>query len=138
MSIHENVYPDKQKENYVIRRLLRRAVLQGREMGIRDPFLFKIVPAVVQAMSQPYPDLKDTAANVADVIKTEEQGFLKTLDDGLGRVENIFSRMESSNTKTVDGKEAFDLYQEQGIPAELFESIAKDRGMEFSPKYGHV
>ena len=131
MSIHENVYPDKQKENYVIRRLLRRAVLQGHEMGIRDPFLFKIVPAVVQAMSQPYPDLKDTAANVADVIKTEEQGFLKTLDDGLGRVENIFSRMESSNTKTVDGKEAFDLYQEQGIPAELFESIAKDRGMEF-------
>ena len=131
MAIHENVYPDKQKENYVIRRLLRRAVLQGHEMGLRDPFLYKIVPAVVDAMKQPYPDLVGTANNIASVIKTEEEGFLRTLDAGLSRIDKIFSSMTSSGSNVVDGKEAFNLYQEQGIPAELFESIAKENGFGF-------
>ena len=131
MAIHENVYPDKQKENYVIRRLLRRAVLQGHEMGLREPFLYQIVPAVVEAMKQPYPDLVGTASNVASVVKTEEENFLRTLDAGLSRIDKTFSAMESSGSKTVDGAEAFNLYQEQGIPAELFESIASDRQYGF-------
>ena len=139
MAIHENVYPDKQKENYVIRRLLRRAVLQGHEMGLNDPFLYKIVPAVVDAMRQPYPDLTGTVENVANVIKLEEEGFFKTLDSGLGRIEDIFARLKSSGSATVDGREAFDLYQEQGIPAELFESIAAARGVDFDwDGYNHA
>ena len=131
MAIHENVYPDKNKENYVIRRLLRRSVLQGHEMGLRDPFLYKLVPAVVDAMSEPYPHIKETVDNVANVIKTEEENFFRTLDGGLNRIEKIFSEMQSNGVKTVDGKQAFDLYQEQGIPAELFQSIADDRGFGF-------
>ena len=131
MAIHENVYPDKQKENYVIRRLLRRAVLQGHEMGLRDPFLFQLVPSVVEVMAAPYPDLKSTVENVQKVIKKEELAFLSTLDDGLGRIEKIFSAMSSSGSKTVDGKEAFDLYQSKGIPAELFESLASEKGFKF-------
>ncbi len=136
MAIHENVYPDKQKENYVIRRLLRRAVLQGHEMGMRDPFVYKLVPKVVEMMARPYPDLKDTADRVSQVIKHEEESFLDRLDDGLQRIEKIFEDMKSANTKTVDGKEAADLYQTFGIPAELFESIASERGFNFDwPAY---
>ena len=67
MSIHENVYPGSQKEEYVIRRLLRRAVLQGHEMGLREPFLYRLVPEVVNQMSEPYPDLVATANRVAQV-----------------------------------------------------------------------
>ncbi len=131
MSIHENVYPGPQKEEYVIRRLLRRAVLQGHEMGLRDPFLYQLVPEVVNQMSEPYPDLKSTADRVVDIIKHEETSFFGSLGDGLERIESIFSKMESAGDVKVDGKEAADLYQTYGIPAELFAAIANDRKLEF-------
>ncbi len=131
MAIHENVYPGTQKENYTVRRLLRRAVLQGHEMGARDPFLYQLVPTVVDLMKEPYPELTTTADNVSQVIKGEEESFLNTLDSGLARIEDIFAGMQSSGSRVVDGHAAFDLYQEQGIPAELFESIADERGYGF-------
>ncbi len=131
LAIHENVYPGSQKEEYVIRRLLRRAVLQGHDMGLSDPFLFKLVPVVVAQMSGPYPDLKGTAERVAQVIKKEEDSFLSTLDDGLNRIEKIFAQMKSDHSTVVDGRAAAELYQTYGIPAELFESIAHDRRFTF-------
>ncbi|MCH2180510.1 MAG: alanine--tRNA ligase [Mariniblastus sp.] len=131
MAIHENVYPGSNKEEYVIRRLLRRAVLQGHEMGLRDPFLFKLVPEVVNQMKNPYPDLVETMGRVGQVIEKEEASFLATLDDGLARIERIFESMKSSQATRVDGQSAADLYQTFGIPAELFESIAAGRGFSF-------
>src|SRR5690606_6101143 len=59
-AVHENVYPGANKEKYVVKRLLRRAVLDGHQMGMREPFLTKIVPAVVEAMKGPYPELTET------------------------------------------------------------------------------
>lgn len=131
MAIHENVYPGPQKEEYVIRRLLRRAVLQGHEMGLRDPFLYQLVPAVVDAMGDAYPEIKKTAGRVADIVKHDETSFLATLDEGLARIDAIFSEMESSGDKCVPADKAAKLYQEQGIPGELFESMAADRSFTF-------
>lgn len=131
MAIHENVHPGNQKENYVIRRLLRRAVLQGHEMGIREPFLYQIVPTVVDIMGHPYPEMKGSAENIAYVIRAEEERFLNTLDAGLTAMERLFTKMQSSGEQIVSGRKAFDLYQEQGIPAELFESLAKEKGFGF-------
>ena len=131
MAIHENVYPDSQQENYVIRRLLRRAVFQGHEMGIRKPFLHELVPAVVEMMGTPYPDLKSTESNVAKVIRAEEERFLNTLDGGLVRIEKMFTQLKSANQTEIDGKEAFDLYQTWGIPAELLESMGAENKFSF-------
>ncbi len=131
MAIHENVYPGSQKEHYVIRRLLRRAVLQGHEMGIRDPFLYQLVPVVVEQMKEPYPDLVGTAERVAEGIKSEERSFLERLDDGLQKVETIFEQMKTSNQTLVDGREAAELYTTFGIPAELFASMAGTRQLDF-------
>ena len=131
MAIHENVYPGSNKEEYVIRRLLRRAVLQGHEIGLRDPFLFKLVPEVVNQMKRPYPDLVDTMERVAQVMEKEEASFLATLDDGLARIDRIFESIKAGQGTRVDGQSAADLYQTFGIPAELFESIAADRGLAF-------
>ena len=131
MAIHENVYPGANKEEYVIRRLLRRAVLQGHEMGLRDPFLFQLVPQVVSLMSEPYPELRQTAERVAHVVKNEEQHFFGTLDAGLAKITTIFHQMQAANRSTVDGHEAFDLYQTFGIPAELFASIAAEKNCAF-------
>ncbi len=131
MAIHENVYPGANKEEYVIRRLLRRAVLQGHEMGLREPFLFQIVPEVIAQMSQPYPELRSTADRVAQVIKNEESNFFGSLDDGLAKIESIFSAMQTAHETTVRGAEAAELYQTFGIPAELFAGIAEDRNLKF-------
>ena len=111
LSIHENVYPGPQKEKYVIRRLLRRAVLDGHQMGMREPFLYQLVPAVVEQMKTPYPELAETIERVQDVIRAEEKNFFGTIDGGLARIEKIFSEMRTKNQTTVNGSEVAELYQ---------------------------
>ncbi|TVS16614.1 MAG: alanine--tRNA ligase [Planctomycetaceae bacterium] len=131
MAVHENVYPGPQKEKYVIRRLLRRAVLDGHHMGLRDPFLYQLVPAVVQAMKIPYPELEGTVGRVMEVIRNEEANFFGTIDAGLARIEKIFDEMKSANRTTVDGSEAADLYQTYGVPPEVFETLAAENNLAF-------
>lgn len=130
-AIHENVYPGAAKQEYVVRRLLRRAVLDGHQLGVRDPFLYRLVPTVVEMMRHPYPELEETAARVAQVIEREERTFMERLDDGLSRIERIFEAMRVENRSRVDGPEAADLYQTFGVPPELFESLAADRNLAF-------
>lgn len=130
-AIHENVYPGPNKEKYVIRRLLRRAVLDGHQMGRREPFLHLLVPTVADMMKSPYPELQETTQRVANVIEQEEKTFLATIDDGLQRIERIFENLAKQDRAIVDGSEAADLYQTHGVPAELFESLAADRGFTF-------
>ena len=104
MSVHENVYPGPNKEKYVIRRLLRRAVLDGHQIGVREPFLHKLVPKVVELMQPAYPDVSDTPDRVAQVIKQEEENFFGTIDAGLARIENIFADMKRDHRSKVDGE----------------------------------
>ncbi|MEM8678294.1 MAG: alanine--tRNA ligase, partial [Planctomycetota bacterium] len=131
MAVHENVYPGPQKEKYVIRRLLRRAVLDGHQMGQREPFLCKLVPAVVEQMKAAYPELTGTEARVSEVIKNEEANFLGTLDAGLARIERIFATLQSENREQVEGSEVAELYQTFGVPPEVFETMAQEHGLEF-------
>jgi alanyl-tRNA synthetase len=130
-AIHENVYPGPNKEKYVIRRLLRRAVLDGHQMGRREPFLHLLVPVVAEMMKGPYPELQETTQRVASVIEQEEKTFLATIDDGLQRIERIFDSLAVHDRTIIDGSEAAELYQTYGVPAELFESLAADRGFTF-------
>ncbi len=130
-AIHENVYPGPSKAEYVVRRLLRRCTLEGRQLGRTEPFLYRLVPAVISAMARPYPELANSAERIQQVIRNEEEKFLNTLDDGLNRIERIFESMKLANRVTVDGAEAADLYQTFGIPPELVESIASDRNCQF-------
>ena len=133
-AIHENVYPGPHKEKYVIRRLLRRAVLDGHQLGRREPFLSELVPVVAEMMKEPYPDLLETQDRVASVIQREEQTFFETIDDGLHRIEKIFAAMEEKDRSVIDGSEAAELYQTYGVPAELFESLASERQYTFDWK----
>ncbi len=130
-AVHENVYPGAKAEKYVVRRLLRRAVLDGRQLGVDEPFLYRIVPVVVEMMKKPYPELADTVDRVAQVIQQEEQSFFSTIDAGLARVEGIFSGMEKQGRVVVDGNDAAELYSTYGIPPELVESLAAERNFTF-------
>ncbi|MHC5541614.1 alanine--tRNA ligase, partial [Singulisphaera rosea] len=127
--IHENVQPSAKEEGYVLRRLLRRAVLDAYQMGHRDPFLYKIVPTVAEVMARPYPELKESVPRIQTVIREEEEQFLKNLENGLKRLDNLFRKTKAAGSDTVSGADAFNLHQTYGIPVEITESLALDQNL---------
>jgi len=130
-AVHENVYPGANKEKYVVKRLLRRAVLDGHQLGLHEPFLFQLVPKVVEMMKGAYPELAETTDRVAKVIEKEEANFFGTIDDGLQRIERVFEEMRSENRVRVEGAAAAELYQTYGVPPELFEAVAAEHNLTF-------
>ena len=130
-AVHENVYPGPNKEKYVIRRLLRRAVLDGHQMNLRDPFLYQLVQPVVDQMQTAYPEISKSVDRVASVIKQEEESFLGNIGDGLIRIDQMFASMESNGQQFVDGAAAADLYQTNGLPPELIEAMAAEHNFTF-------
>jgi len=130
-AIHENVLPGNNEEKYVVKRLLRRAVLDGRQMGMREAFLHKLPGTVADLMKKPYPELAETVERVAGVIKREEEAFLGTIDGGLDRIEKLFAAIEKSGAGLVAGTEAAELYTTYGFPPELLETLAAERNCAF-------
>jgi alanyl-tRNA synthetase len=130
-AIHENVYPGPKKARYVIKRLLRRAVLDGHQLGLREPFLHQLVPVVAQMMKSTYPELSETIERVSQVMKREESDFFSTIDSGLDRINRVFADMSSHGRLMVDGNEAASLYQTHGVPPELFQQIAAEKNFTF-------
>lgn len=130
-AIHENVLPGPNREKYVIRRLLRRAVLDGYQMGLRDPFLFQLVPVVAELMKNPYPELRDTVERVQKGIKGEETTFFGTVGAGLAHIEKMFEELRSTGRVVVGGQDAAILYTTHGVPPELVESMAAEFNFAF-------
>ncbi len=130
-AIHENVYPGNNKQNYVVKRLLRRAVLDGRQIGVHEPFLHRLVPLVAEMMRGPYPELSETTLRVSQVIGQEESNFFSTIDAGLDRIERLFGLMKSDGRDMVSGAEAAEMYTTHGFPPELFETLAAEHNLGF-------
>ena len=122
--------PGPKKQGYVIKRLLRRAVLDGHQMGVRKPFLHQLVGTVAQLMSQPYPEMKTTVDRVSKMIRAEEENFLGTIDSGLNRIDRLFEGMKKEGRAMIAGKEAADLYTTYGFPPELLEQIGAERNLQ--------
>jgi alanyl-tRNA synthetase len=130
-AVHENVLPGPNREKYVIRRLLRRAVLDGYQMGLREPFLYQLVPVVARMMKTPYPELGDTIERVQKGIKAEETTFFGTVGAGLARINRMFDEMRSAGRVIVHGDEAAELYTTYGVPPEMVESMAAELNIAF-------
>lgn len=111
--------------DYVLRRLVRRSVRFGRTLGFNEPFLYKLVPTIVQVMGDAYPELRENSGEVAVYILDEEKLFFNTLEDGERRLKEI---MKDDNDKVISGYDAFKLYDTFGFPFELTEEIAKEHG----------
>ncbi len=111
--------------DYVLRRLVRRSIRFGRKLGFKEPFLYKLVPTIVQVMGEAYPTLKENSGEVAVYILDEEKLFLNTLEDGERRLKEI---MKDDNDKIISGYDAFKLYDTFGFPLELTEEIANENG----------
>ncbi|HWE35540.1 MAG TPA: alanine--tRNA ligase [Isosphaeraceae bacterium] len=127
--IHENVRPDKQKQGYVIRRLLRRAVLDAYLMGQNEPFLFDLVPVVADVMSRPYPELKESVPRIQTVVREEEAEFLSKLEGAIRRLSDVYRKTRAAGSSVIDGQDVYDLYQTHGIPKEITESLATEHNL---------
>jgi len=101
--------------------LIRRASRQAYLLGIKEPVLYKLVDAVIEAMGNAYPELKDASERIKSIVKNEEEQFLKTLGAGIERVNKIFANLEG---KVLDGAIAFDLWQTYGFPLDLTQDMA--------------
>ncbi|MBW3542443.1 MAG: alanine--tRNA ligase, partial [Planctomycetes bacterium] len=128
--IHEGVEPDSEKQGYVVRQLLRRAALEGWLLGRHDPFLFQLVPVVVELMKTPYPELAKTVDAVANSIREEEKQFLTTVERGVPRFEQLAKKTRDAGSKMISGEDAFDLQQTHGFFLELTEALAARDGLE--------
>ena len=129
-AIHENVYPDNEKQGYVVRKLIRRAVLDGYQMGIHEAFLYQLPKVVADLMKGPYPELQETVERVAQGLRNEESQFFEVINAGMPRVERLFEETKKAKSKTVSGRETFNLLQTYGFPPELTETLAVERGLE--------
>ncbi|MBD3675624.1 MAG: alanine--tRNA ligase [Planctomycetaceae bacterium] len=128
--IHEGVEPGNEKENYIVRQLLRRAMLEGYLLGRNEPFLHTLVDHVIAIMGKAYPELKETRKAVMDSIKEEENQFLHIVERGVSKFEKLVETTKSSGEKQISGEAAFDLHQTDGFLIELTEALAAREGLE--------
>jgi alanyl-tRNA synthetase len=122
MCIHEGVQPGPAKQGYIVRQLLRRALLEGFLLGKKDPFLSQLVPIVIEMMKRPYPDLAETREMVQNVIREEEKQFLSVIDRALPKFEKLAQKAGKGGT--ISGKDAFELHSQEGFLVELIEAMA--------------
>lgn len=130
-SISDGVIPENEGRGYVIRRVLRRGVRFGFKMGIEKPFLYDLVSEVVRIMKVQYPYLIDSADKVKNIIKSEEERFLKTIGQGIQLYTEYKKRMKGN---VVDGKTLFLLYDTFGFPLDLIKQMAYEDNLEIDEK----
>jgi alanyl-tRNA synthetase len=127
--IADGVLPDNEGRGYVLRRLLRRAALYGRRLGLDKPFLSGLAETTVRQMGGLYPELVQRREFIKKVIGLEEARFEETLTIGLQTLEDIMSERETDRAGEINGSDAFRLYDTYGFPIELTKEIAAQRGL---------
>ncbi|SDS35007.1 alanyl-tRNA synthetase [Gillisia sp. Hel1_33_143] len=127
-AIADGQLPGNGGAGYVIRRILRRAIRYGFTfLDTKEPFIYKLVATLSKQMGDSFPEIKAQQTLCENVIREEEQSFLRTLDQGLVLLENI---IENTTGKTVSGKKAFELYDTFGFPIDLTALILRERGYD--------
>jgi len=127
-AIADGAIPSNESRGYMLRSILRRALLKAHRAGIRMPFLYRLSGEVVELMRQWYPELPPKREQAALIIKSEEERFLNTLEDGMRRWQAIAEKYQ--RVGTIPGQEAFKLHDTFGFHVELTRELAKDQGLE--------
>ncbi len=129
-AITDGAAPSNEGRGYVIRRILRRASRFGRELGMHEPFIYKLVPAVVDCLGDAFGEIRQRADYVSTVIESEEASFGRTLDRGLEIFNAAAKRAEKSRESIISGEDAFQLYDTYGFPFDLTELMAQERNLK--------
>ena len=138
-SIADGQLPSNAKAGYVIRRILRRAVRYAYTfLGQKDGFLHKLVPTLVAEMGDAFPELKAQQQLITKVIKEEEDSFLRTLEKGIGMLNDAMSQLKAEGKSELDGVQAFRLFDTYGFPLDLTELICRENGFTVNEEQFNV
>lgn len=129
-AIGDGALPGNEGRGYVLRRLLRRAVMHGRRLGINEPFLYKLVPTVGKIMESYYPEVLEKQDFIEKIVKREEETFARTIDAGSNMLDQLLADLKAADKDTLEGKDIFRLYDTYGFPVELTEELAEDAGFK--------
>jgi len=121
----DGVIPSNEGRGYVLRRIIRRAIRHGYKLGQKRPFFHRLVEDLDRAMGKAYPELGAAKRNVAQALRTEEERFAETLENGMGLLESALA----SGEKLLDGETVFRLYDTFGFPVDLTADICRERGV---------
>ena len=124
--IIDGVNPGNEGRNYVLRRILRRAIRHGKKLGVQEAFFYKLVAPLAKEMGEAYPELVSFKSKIEDVIKAEEKRFSVTLDQGMEILEEAIKNL---NDLILPGEIAFKLYDTYGFPVDLTNDIARERNI---------
>ena len=138
-SIADGQLPSNAKAGYVIRRILRRAVRYAYTfLGQKEGFLYKLLPTLVEEMGDAFPELKAQQTLIAKVMKEEEDAFLRTLDKGIGLLNDAMDELRSKGSKELSGEKAFRLFDTYGFPLDLTELICRENGFTVNEEQFNV
>lgn len=129
-TVVDGVIPSNAGRGYVLRRITRRAIRHGYKLGARKPFFHALVAALVVEMGDAYPELRQNAQRVTDVLKQEEEAFFRTIANGM----EILEKALAGGSKTIDGETAFKLHDTYGFPVDLTADVCRERGVTVDEK----
>ena len=127
--IGDGILPSNEGRGYVLRRIIRRAIRYGRNIGLSKPFLHKTANKVFNIMKPAYPELSNASAFITNVIKNEEVRFLETLDNGLKLLNETLADIKAKNQSQVPGHVIFKLYDTYGFPVDIVRDVVRDENM---------
>ncbi len=128
-ALGEGILPSNEGRGYVIRRLIRRAAVQGHTLGVKQPFLFQLVDLVVDGMKRAYPEVAEGRRRARLALENEEERFHATLEQGVGKLQHVLDRVSREERGRVAGEEAFVLYDTYGLPLDVIRDMALGRGI---------
>ena len=128
-AIADGAIPSNEGRGYVLRRILRRAARYLRELGVHEPMLYHLVDDVVDMMGGAYPEITERSEYISMVIKSEEERFLKTLDQGVDLFERVVRDVRAAESRVIGGEDAFRLYDTYGFPVDLTRIMAEEQEM---------
>ncbi len=133
-AICDGVMPSNEERGYVIRKLIRKSFWYGKNLGLKKPFLYKLVVVVARTMKESYPELLLRRENIAEIVLEEEKRFRNTLEEGMQRLSEILSDLKKRKEKILPAEQAFKLYDTYGFPIELTQEVSKKEGIEVELK----
>ncbi|TSB45667.1 alanine--tRNA ligase [Alkalicoccobacillus porphyridii] len=129
-AIGDGAIPSNEGRGYVLRRLLRRAVRFAKQIDINRPFMYELVPVVGDVMKAFYPDVNEKSEFIQKVIKTEEERFHETLNEGLSILDKMVAEAKAATDSVINGENVFKLYDTYGFPVDLTEEYVEEAGLQ--------
>jgi len=127
--VGDGVRPENLGRGYVLRRILRRAVRHGRQLGLTKPFLAELCQTVIDGLKEAYPDLAENGVYIKSIVTAEEERFSETLGAGLAMLNLAISDLKKKKALVLDGRLAFKLYDTYGFPLDLVGDVAREHGL---------